>query len=255
MGFKDIRESQLPILAAQQLSCEKQDRILFQDIDFSISSGELVLLTGENGAGKTSLLRILVGLSSPNTGHVSINGHIIKKDINIATANIVYIGHKLGLSGLLSPVENLQFYMDLIGAPCHDTNEIFDVLSLLGLDGLEDLPLKHLSAGQQRRVALAKLWLNKSANLWVLDEPFTALDVATVSLLERHIENFLKQGATNKLEVSAETDSAETDSAKTNSAKTKLLDDSSVSGAVIMTSHQATSIDHHKTVFDLEFAW
>jgi heme exporter protein A len=94
------------------------------------------------------------------------------------------------------------------------------VLSLLGLDGLEDLPLKNLSAGQQRKVSLAKLWLNKKANLWVLDEPFTALDVATVSLLERIIEDFLKK-----------------------------------EGAVVMTSHQTTSISHPQTVFDLEYAW
>ncbi|MFT6270665.1 MAG: heme exporter protein A [Alphaproteobacteria bacterium] len=210
----------MPILAAQQISCEKQDRILFQDIDLSINSGELVMLTGENGAGKTSLLRILVGLSAPNMGQVFINGHEIKHDINLATTGIVYIGHKLGFSGLLSAIENLQFYMSMIGRPCQDTSEILEVLSLLGLDGLEDLPLKHLSAGQQRRVSLAKLWLNKGANLWVLDEPFTALDAATVSMLEHYIECFLKQN-----------------------------------GAVIMTSHQATNIAHQQTVFDLEFAW
>jgi heme exporter protein A len=110
--------------------------------------------------------------------------------------------------------------MQMIGKPCHTTDTILDVLCLLGLEGLEDLPLKNLSAGQQRRVAVAKLWLNKSANLWVLDEPFTALDIATVAILEKHIEDFVKQ-----------------------------------QGAVIMTSHQASNINHCQRVFDLEFAW
>jgi heme exporter protein A len=210
----------LPILAAQQVSCEKQDRVLFQDIDLSISNGELVIVKGENGAGKTSLLRILVGLSVPNTGQIFINQQNVNKDINLATLGVIYVGHKLGLSGLLSPLENLQFYLSMSGQLQTQTDEIFEVLSALGLDGLEDLPLKNLSAGQQRKVCLAKLWLNKSANLWVLDEPFTALDIATVNLLERHIEAFLANN-----------------------------------GSVIMTSHQAISIVHPKTVFDLEYAW
>ena len=178
------------------------------------------MLKGENGAGKTSLLRILVGLSVPQSGNVFINEHNVHKDMPYATANLVYAGHKLGASGLLSPVENLQFYMNTIGHLLSYTNEIIDTLAKLGLVGLEDLPVKHLSAGQQRKVSLAKLWLNKRANLWILDEPFTALDVATVSLLERHIEDFLANG-----------------------------------GAVIMTSHQATTISRPQRVFELEYAW
>lgn len=178
------------------------------------------MLTGENGAGKTSLLRILVGLSAPNTGNVEVNGYVLPQDISLTSAGIIYVGHKLGLSGLLSAVENLEFYLQMIGKPCDTTDTIFDVLCILGLEGLEDLPLKNLSAGQQRRVALAKLWLNKNANLWVLDEPFTALDIATVSILEKRIEAFVKH-----------------------------------QGAVIMTSHQATSINHTQRLFDLEFAW
>ena len=210
----------MPILAAQQLSCEKQDRILFQDIDLSINSGELVMLKGENGAGKTSLLRILIGLSAPNTGKVTLNNHNVQADLNSASEQLVYVGHKLGVSGLLSALENLAFYVSTIGQAKRSTQETMDILSLLGLDGLEDLPLRHLSAGQQRRVSLAKLWLHKSANLWVLDEPFTALDTGTISLLEAHIEHFLQNG-----------------------------------GAVIMTSHQATNIKHPSRVFELEYAW
>ena len=210
----------MPIIAAQQLSCEKQDRILFQDIDLSIDSGELVMLKGENGAGKTSLLRILIGLSAPSKGSVVINNHNVQTDINAATEQLVYVGHKLGLSGLLSATENLSFYLNMIRQAHSSTQDIMKVLSLLGLDGLEDLALKNLSAGQQRRVSLAKLWLHSSANVWILDEPFTALDTATVALLENHIECFLKKG-----------------------------------GAVIMTSHQATNIKHQAREFELEYAW
>lgn len=210
----------MPILAAQQLSCEKQDRILFQDIDLSIDSGELVMLKGENGAGKTSLLRILIGLSTPSTGTVTLNNHNVQAELNSASEQLVYVGHKLGVSGLLSALENSAFYVSTIGQAKRDIQETMDILSLLGLDGLEDLPVKHLSAGQQRRVSLAKLWLHKSANLWVLDEPFTALDTATITLLETHIEGFLQNG-----------------------------------GAVIMTSHQATNIKHPSRVFELEYAW
>lgn len=210
----------MPIIDAQQLSCEKQDRILFQDIDLSIDSGDLVMLKGENGAGKTSLLRILIGLSMPSNGNVIINSHNVHSDINSASAQLVYVGHKLGISGLLSASENLSFYLDTIGQAKSDSPDIPQILSLLGLDGLEDLAIKNLSAGQQRRVSLAKLWLHQSANVWVLDEPFTALDTATVTLLETHIASFLKKG-----------------------------------GAVIMTSHQETNIKHKAREFELEYAW
>jgi heme exporter protein A len=208
------------VLDAVQLSCEKQDRILFQDIDLSIKTGELVLLKGENGAGKTSLLRILVGLSQPQNGNVRINQHDVQSDVNLASSQLVYVGHKLGLSALLNPIENLQFYCQSIGQEQVAQNDIIDILEQLGLHGHEDLSVKNLSAGQQRRVALAKLWLHKTANLWVLDEPFTALDVATVELLQTFIAEFLQRG-----------------------------------GGVIMTSHQAVRIDHPIRVFELEYAW
>lgn len=210
----------MPILAAQQISCEKQDRILFQDIDLIINNGELVMLKGENGAGKTSLLRILTGLSAPTSGQVYINSHSTQLDINSASSRLVYVGHKPGLSGLLSATENLVFYVNTSGQAFIATTEILDTLSHLGLDGVEDLPLKNLSAGQQRKVGLAKLWLHKTANLWVLDEPFTALDAATVVLLEAHIEDFLQKG-----------------------------------GAVIMTSHQASNIKHQSRELELKYAW
>jgi heme exporter protein A len=239
----------LPVLVASQISCEKQDRTLFQDIDLSIESGELVLLKGENGAGKTSLLRILVGLSEPTTGTVKVEEHCVHSDINLASRHFMYAGHKLGISSLLNPIENLQFWAQLQGHVVSLDN-IMAILADLGLSGLEDLPVKNLSAGQQRRVSLAKLWLQDFANdtkqstlkaqkdaslpkdsrvqdskttqckLWVLDEPFTALDVNLVQQLEAHIAAFLNAG-----------------------------------GAVIMTSHQAVSLQHRAKLFELEYTW
>lgn len=209
----------LPVLSATQLTCEKQDRVLFQGIDLLVQSGELLLLKGENGAGKTSLLRILVGLSSPACGHVSINNHSVSDEINLASNKVVYVGHKLGMSSILNPIENLRFWCELQGLNV-SVEAINEVLLDLGLAGLEDLPVKHLSAGQQRRVALAKLWLHKDANLWVLDEPFTALDVNLVEQLESHISQFLDR-----------------------------------QGAVIMTSHQALRLQARARVFELEYAW
>jgi len=209
----------LSVLIAEQISCEKQDRTLFQDIDLSIQSGELVLLKGENGAGKTSLLRILVGLSVPVSGNVYINGSNVHEDINSALTNTIYIGHKLGLNGLLTALENLRFWCQVSGLKASQ-NDILEILDKLGLVGLEDIAVKNLSAGQQRRVSLAKLWLHSSAQLWVLDEPFTALDVNVVALLEDHISQFLAKG-----------------------------------GAVLMTSHQAVSIIKPMRIFELEYSW
>lgn len=207
------------MLIAKQICCEKQGRILFQDIDLSIESGELVLLKGENGAGKTSLLRILVGLSIPASGSVTVNNISVHNEPNQALQQILYIGHKLGLNALLTPFENLQFFNQMCAY--QNSNEfILETLDNLGLVGLDDIPVKSLSAGQQRRVALAKLWLHKSAKLWVLDEPFTALDVGLVSMLEQQMLSFIANG-----------------------------------GAVLMTSHQTLSITDHVRTVQLEYNW
>lgn len=205
------------ILEAENLSCEKQDRLLFVDLNLQVSSTQLVIIRGENGAGKTSLMRILVGLSEAISGQVHIGGHCVRKALGYASEYLVYVGHKLGFNDLLSANENLSYWCALHQKQVSAAS-IQSVLNELGLTGFEDVPLRQLSAGQQRKVALARTWLQKSAKLWVLDEPFTSLDVDTVSQLEAHIASFLDNG-----------------------------------GAVIMTSHQYTKLEEKADMFELEY--
>ncbi|MGQ8364642.1 cytochrome c biogenesis heme-transporting ATPase CcmA [Glaciecola sp. 1036] len=208
----------MKILELSGVSCEKQDRELFHNINLTLTGGELLFLKGENGAGKTSLIRIITGLSRPTSGDVLIQQENIHKYPD-AAKKLVYCGHKLGLNANLSALENLGFWCQLHGKPV-DNAELQIVLENLGLEGLEDLPVKHLSAGQQRRASLAKLWLSTNASLWVLDEPFTALDVNTVKLLCHQVDSFVNAG-----------------------------------GAVVMTSHQQVELTCKTSEFYLEYHW
>ena len=162
---------------------------MFDSLSFTLSAAQLVHLTGANGAGKTSLLRMLSGLSQPVEGQILWNGQPLNARYY---SELVYIGHKSGLSGNISALDNLSYWCALHGVRStrHQREEILDEL---GLVGLESLPVKSLSAGQQRRVALARLWL-KPAGIWLLDEPFTALDVQGVQMIEAKVRDFVKQG-------------------------------------------------------------
>lgn len=174
-------------LAAHKLTCIKRDRVLFNELDFSLARGELIYLRGPNGAGKTSLLRILTGLSEPDNGEVRFNECNINAQRDEFHRQMIYVGHKPGINGALTAMENLQFWCAQHQAP-FDRNKTYKVLSNLGLVGMEDVPVRMLSAGQTRRVALARLWL-KEADFWILDEPFTALDTDGIALLEKHIQS------------------------------------------------------------------
>ena len=169
-------------LCASGLTCIKRDRVLFDDFSLNLNAGELVYLRGPNGAGKTSLLRILTGLSSPEHGDVTFDGVNINSNPSLYYKNLIYLGHKSALNGALSAIDNLRFWLAQHGIQNKDLtqasnidNTIYRALENLGLVGLEDVPVRFLSAGQQRRVALSRLWL-KPAAVWILDEPFTALD-------------------------------------------------------------------------------
>lgn len=170
-----------PRLTVQQLTVQRGDRRLFDDLSFTVVAGEAVHLLGANGAGKTSLLRVLAGLAPQAAGEFDVSDG----------SRIIYLGHALGLKPELTVEENLQFLIALSGQPAQCT---FDAaLQAVGIGRYFDARVGSLSAGQKRRVALARLLL-EPAGLWLLDEPFAALDVQAGAWLCQQIDTFVSAG-------------------------------------------------------------
>jgi len=161
-----------PKLTAADLTLFRGDRCLFKGLSFALNSGELLLLEGRNGCGKTSLLRAIAGLLELESGEVSWNAAPVQKDRQFFQNSMVWMSHKVGFKGDLTLVENLRYEADL---RLQSELDFDDVLKRLGLNRLKRLPMRALSAGQQRRVALARLLLS-AAELWMMDEPVTNLD-------------------------------------------------------------------------------
>ncbi|GJH43019.1 cytochrome c biogenesis heme-transporting ATPase CcmA [Pasteurella canis] len=179
-------------LKTEKLACQRGDKILFTALSLTVNSGDFVQIEGHNGIGKTSLLRILVGLAQQLEGHVFWNNELIQKQREEYQYNLLYLGHHSGIKPELTAWENLKFYQHI--SACEQGEEIFwQVLETVGLLGREDIPAAQLSAGQQRRIALARLWLSK-APLWILDEPFTAIDKKGVQVLTALFEQHVQQG-------------------------------------------------------------
>lgn len=171
------------MLEARQLACLRSERIVFADLSFQVAPGEAVLLVGANGAGKSSLLRVLAGLLAPLEGALLWQGADALADRAAHARRLRYIGHGDALKPALSAAENLHFYARLWGGA------VAPALAALGLDALAELPARVLSSGQKRRLALARLAL-APCPLWLLDEPTVGLDAASVArlglLLARH---------------------------------------------------------------------
>jgi len=180
-------------LRIDNVCCWKGDKCLFQQVSFTLKAGEITQLEGENGVGKTSLMRIIAGLSRPEVGDVYWQGNSIYTTPDPYHADLLYIGHKPGLKDVLTAAENLAFYQETIDK--RDPQAVRNALANIGLQGREDIPVRQLSAGQQRRVALARLHLSK-AKVWLLDEPFTAIDKKGVEDLVALFKQHCNQGGT-----------------------------------------------------------
>ena len=178
-------------LQAIALSCERGGRPLFAPQSFTLSPGQAMQIEGDNGSGKTSLLRMVCGLAPTASGEVRWDGQAISEVRHAFSRDLLYLGHSLGLKDELSAVENLRVASVLAGHPVgHE--QALQALQAQGLGSRSHLPLRVLSQGQKRRVALARLQLSK-ARLWVLDEPFVALDTLAVHALQQVLRQHLQQ--------------------------------------------------------------
>jgi len=181
------------MLEARQLECTRGDRRLFRNLSFKLSRGRLLRVAGANGSGKTSLLRILCGLVAPSAGEVRWQGRSIRAEREEYSRNLVYIGHLNALKDDLTALENLQFAAAL-GGMSADAGRMLAGLDRFGVAHCAELPAKVLSQGQRRRAALARLALAQAVPLWILDEPFSALDAGAVMELERLLAAHLAAG-------------------------------------------------------------
>jgi heme exporter protein A len=181
------------MLEVTELACLRGDRLLFADVNLTVSPGELVRIAGPNGVGKTSLLRLLCGLSMPEHGQIHWRGERIDRHRDAFHKDMLYLGHSAALNDLLTPLENLRF-----AAATHghggDAARCEAALERIGLSLQRDLPAKVLSQGQRRRVGLARLFLSEDVPLWILDEPFVALDVDAVRDLAAWLDAHCARG-------------------------------------------------------------
>lgn len=179
------------MLRVSHLVCSRGNKPLFADVSFALQAGQALHLEGDNGVGKTSLLRIVCGLSSADAGEVCWHEQPIQRNATAFRSSLFYLGHGLSLKEELTALENLMSDAAVSGRELSEAQALV-ALARMGLRGREHLPLRVMSQGQKRRTALARL-LASQAPLWVLDEPFVALDVKAVDglrgLLAEHVTN------------------------------------------------------------------
>jgi heme exporter protein A len=165
------------VLAAAELACRRGDRVLFKGLNFALLPGQILWLRGNNGRGKTSLLRLIAGLSPPEAGVLRWGAHTLREAGPAYRSQLLYLAHANALKDDLSVVEALAFLAALHGQSA-DRPALLAALTQLGMASRCDAPVRTLSQGQRRRVALARLAIEPHKTLWVLDEPYDALDGA-----------------------------------------------------------------------------
>ena len=180
-----------PLLETVGLSCARGDRLLFKDLSLCISAGEVVQILGANGSGKTTLLRVLCGLQSPAGGTIRWRDREVAPGAPELREEVQYIGHAAGVKLDLTPRENLRVALALGARPTGTTADT--AFSRLEIEAFGDSPARTLSAGQRQRVALARL-LTCASRLWVLDEPFTALDAHGVAIVDTMLREHIDAG-------------------------------------------------------------
>lgn len=181
------------MLETNALACERGGLRLFSGVSFALDGGSLLRLRGRNGTGKTSLLRILAGLTRPAEGDVRWNGTAIGELAEDFGRDLLYVGHAPGLKDEMTVLENLDFHARVHGRlPAGDA--LRAALDAVGIARLADLPVRYLSQGQRRRAALARLPLSGAQRLWLLDEPFAALDDEAIEQVRHLVAGHLAQG-------------------------------------------------------------
>jgi len=176
-------------LIVNNLSCQRGYKLLFENLSFELNSGEVLKVSGPNGSGKTSLMKILAGLSSFETGSIDYDDTKINSErYNL---DFLYLGHLAALSPELSCLENLKYTMRL-GNDNLDL-DFSDALKKVGLEKFENELVGKLSAGQKKRIALSLLFITQS-KVWLLDEPFSALDSKAIKVIETRVEDHCNSG-------------------------------------------------------------
>lgn len=182
-------------LTVEDLACRRGGRVLFSGVDLALTPGEAALVVGRNGSGKSSLLRVLAGLIEPLAGRILWAGEDARRDPETYRERMRYVGHADGLQAALTVLDNLSYWARLGGAPA-TRPDLLAALEAVGLEDLADLPARLLSAGQRRRLALARPIAStvERPALWLLDEPTVALDAPSVARIESAVARFRGEG-------------------------------------------------------------